>query len=698
MGRFKRVDILKKHVLSEGITAGLTAELLKNTGKDDFFVVFLSVCDKIKRAKVFHGTGNSLSRAWANAEKSLNAFAEKKPLNDVWVKADVVISFEEIATLDLNKILAKDGWKNFTRLGISFDREFKNAFLEAEINGNKIITYYSEKEIEAHAIDYNSNRISLDNINRYLKMCYGSTPQLENVPDLITVFNARGLFCGEDCVIHELYNDHADYGRRRIDIIDGEEVKNTIIAASEYLASQIGDDGKFVYGYFPIFNSVMDSYNIVRHASSLWSLINLYRMSGDNALIPKLESALDYMEKFIVYKDKKTAYLVEQKPGKDSEVKLGANGVAIIMYTEYMDVFKNRKYADTVNVLANGILKLQNPVTGEYWHILEFPGFAPKEEFRTVYYDGEATFGLARAYAYTKNKKHLKGAKAAVENFIAKDYVIHRDHWVSYALFEVTKYIKDVRYYEFALQNADENLCRIYNRETSYHTYLELLMASWRAYKRALENKIKSDYIENYDPTLFAQTIYRRARHMLNGYFYPEYAMYMKAPETVVGSFMVRHHNYRVRIDDIQHFIGGYYFYSVYYDDIKEHLTDEFIRRLDVSREITGEESHTANIFYGVLNEDVVRKHINKWINIAGIPDIFVEKDENLHKYPKKLLGKYDVVSLNEALECYPNADFWVTYRKASVTAKMLLTKIPPEKLHFLEADLENRHSAGLNL
>jgi len=57
----------------------------------------------------------------------------------------------------------------------------------------------------------------------------------------------------------------------------------------------------------------------------------------------------------------------------------------------------------------------------------------------------------------------------------------------------------------------------------------------------------------------------------------------MKFPDTIVGSFHVRHHNYRVRIDDVQHFIGGYYFYCVYYNEIRPYLTDEFIRGLDRS-------------------------------------------------------------------------------------------------------------------
>lgn len=95
------------------------------------------------------------------------------------------------------------------------------------------------------------------------------------------------------------------------------------------------------------------------------------------------------------------------------------------------------------------------------------------------------------------------------------------------------------------------------------------------------------------------------------------------------------------------------------------------------------------NIYYGIAG-DISRK-IDNWINIAGAPDVFSEKDENLHNYQTKLLGKYDVVSLDEALMRYPDADVWVTYRKANNTARILSKKVPPENIHFLEADLEYR-------
>ena len=555
----KRIAKLKEHILSQSVSNSFE-------GNNDLFAVFLSVCNKKERAKVFHGTGSSLSAAWVNAEKRLTEFQKKritrkKPLAAAWAKADIVTNYQEVPVDDLRQIINKYELSNFTRVGLSFDRNFSRAFIEAEVNANKMLKHPPLKD--------NETPIDLKSVNRYLKS-YSMSPVTE-MPDKLTIFTARGFFCDESGAVHELYHNDSDYGRRKIGVVDDKILNDIIIGASLYLVNLIGDNGKFIYGYYPASGNEIDNYNIVRHAGTIWSIINLYRMRRDDGLIGKLDKAIDYMYEAIDCKDADTAYLIEIK---SNEVKLGANGVAVIMLTEYMSVFSGEKHLDMVKKLANGILELQNPETGKYWHVLNFPDYSKKEEFRTIYYDGEAAFALARAYSVTKDEKYLNGAKAAIEYFIANKYSKYRDHWVSYSVLEVLKYVSDPRYYDFGIQNFEDNRINIYGRARSYQTNLELMMASWQIYQKAVNEGIKSGYIQNYDPAPFAKTIYHRARHMLNGYFYPEHAMYMKYPSTVEGSFFMRDDNFRVRIDDVQHFIGGYYFYCLYFNEIRRYLDE----------------------------------------------------------------------------------------------------------------------------
>lgn len=576
MNGFERYSMLKEHVLSQAITDGLTAESVGNNGRDDFFAVFLSVCDKTERARVFHGTGGSLSDAWADAANNMVAFSKEKPFKGAWIKADVVISYEEIPIKSLNKILVKDRYMNYTRLGISLDTRFKTAFLEAELNGNEIINYYKTEEP-----DLGAEPVSLSKINQYLKEYRGTEP-IKSLPERITVFKTRGFFCGEDDVIHELYSDSADYGRRRVAVTDGAAVKSAVISACEYLADLIGADGKFTYGYLPAFDKELEGYNLARHTSALWGIINLYRMKSDDSLVLKLNSALEYIAGHIEYKDNNTFGL--------SENNYNAAGAAIIIFTEYMDVFMNEEYIDIVRKLANGLLN----------------------ETQTL--DSEAAYALVRAYSYIKDKRYLDSAKAAAERLVVGDFTESRDLWAAYLLFEITKYINDVRYYDFALRSADETLCAVYNLETSGQTDLETLIVLWRTYQRALKYNVPSLYIRSYDPEFFAQTIYFRARHMLNGFFYPETAMYMKAPEKIAGTFMLRHKGFRVRIDEIRHFISSYFFYSVYYNDIKQYISDEFIRQTDSSPTVNDirEAAEKARLEPRELPENFTVYHLNQ--------------------------------------------------------------------------------------
>jgi len=370
--------------------------------------------------------------------------------------------------------------------------------------------------------------------------------------------------------IIELCSEGLEYGRRKIDILDKPLAEKLINNASEYLFNMIKPDGSYIYGIFPCFHNDYEGYNILRHTGSIWALINYYRITKNEALLPKLHSAMNYLLETHVDKKDDTAWIVERK---SDEIKLGGNGLAVIMLTEYMDVFKTDKYIHIVRLLSNGILELQNKETGAYWHVLNYPDHTRKEEFRTIYYDGEATFALARAYTFTNEKKYLDGAALAVENFINKDYTQYRDHWVAYSVNEVIKYLPEVRYFEFAMKNVENNTKRILIQPRATPTNLELLMATWLTYKQYKESDLKIEYIDNFNIHEFAETIYKRAVHGLNSFCFPEYAMYFQKPSEAVDAFFIRDDSFRIRIDDIQHFIGGYYFYLIHYDELHQYLS-----------------------------------------------------------------------------------------------------------------------------
>ena len=535
----EKADLLKNEILNETTEW----ELGINPAGDAGFVVFFSVGDPQTRAEVFGGSGSTLEAAWQAADEAAEKALKNSGREVSWLKADVVYDSGRIAYAQLKQTLAETR-SEFLRYGVAFDSAYETALLEAELNARGIYRYGDEAGID------------LERLNRYLED--GGGKKVGDLPETLTIFQCFGWLCDEENEVCMLNSRGFEYGRRAVDLIDDVCAQELIATASDHLAAQIREDGSFVYGYYPRFGNEIENYNMLRHAGTVWSLICCYRMTGDAELAETIELAIDYMLSQLVYRDENTAYLYE---AKDDEIKLGGCGIAIVALTEYMDAFGSDRYLDVCRKMGNGILSLLDQTDGTYYHVLN-GDFSQKEEFRTVYYDGEATFALGRLYGVTGEPVWLDAARAAVDHFIEADYVEHRDQWVAYSMNEITKYVDDPEYYIFALRNVQENY-DVINRETTAPVAFELLLTTFELYDRLTA---KGASVSGFDQREFMKTIYARADRMLDGYFYPEYAMYMEHPESILGAFMVREDGYRTRIDDVQHCIGGYYLYQKNYD------------------------------------------------------------------------------------------------------------------------------------
>lgn len=559
------------------------------------FLVFLSFSDGSARADVVHASGADIEEAFADAQQKAWKLMQKKHQRFRWLKADVVTEYAPADAKTLAYMIKEPGWNEFFRFGLSFDRSFRTALLEEELNGAKIP-------------DYASGSISLADLNRYLKKA--GRPALSKLPEFFLLFQTAGFFYDADsaanaaattdadsasaseCVI-PLIPDGLSRGRREVRNFDAAAARSFVTAAASFLEKQVQPDGSFRYGYYPRFDRVIPGYNCMRHASTIWSLLCQYRMTKKVSVLSLAARSIDYLlSHALVYRDPDTAYLSE--PLKD-EIKLGGGGVLILAITEYLDLCSRephpeilcsreplaeapnveivrsrdanpeqealrRRYTGIACALGNGILSLLNPETGEFSHVLNMD-FSLKERYRTVYYDGEAAYALCRLYRLTKEEKWLFYVGKAVDHFLAADYTRYRDHWVAYAMNEITRYIHRDDYDTFALRNARVNLDFLCKRETTYHTFLELLMVTFETYERILAENPGLPYLKEFDLPYFLRTIRVRADRMLNGFFFPEYAMYMRCPDKILGSFMVRHDGFRVRIDDVQHNIGGFYLY-----------------------------------------------------------------------------------------------------------------------------------------
>jgi hypothetical protein len=526
-------------------------------------VIFISVSDGKERANILSGMGFTFKYALETAVEKAENYVSAFGINPIWVKVDVIIENEFcskdkfVSTLNNpeDSSFCKHGNPGayFCEKGIAFDSDFTYFLLSPEINTTGVWDF-TKREFDLNKINENLARKGLGVIPFILPK--------------FNVFKCFGVFSDEnnrefDLRLTEPNSDY--YGRRVTPPLSKEDVAEMVKKSVEFLLYIQKPDGSYTYGMYASSNKILNSYNIIRHITTSLSILQFDDLTGKKDT-SQADLSNDYALQFLKYKDADTAFLFDETAG---EFKLGANAVTVIAFATYSDFFPTTKYNEQIRVLANGILEMQHE-DGSFEHVWN-EDFSLKEITRTVYYDGEAVYGLIRAYDMLGDKKYLDAAEKSVNYFIANHYEKYVDHWVAYSFNHITKHLPKQEYFDFALLNAGSNLKRIRERRTPFHTYLELLTQTFTLYKRIEELNLSGADIKipkYFNVKELAETILYRIEYMANSYIYPEFAMYMKEPQKTVYTFAVRHWDWRIRIDDLGHFIGAFYEFLKRYDDI----------------------------------------------------------------------------------------------------------------------------------
>ena len=524
---------------------------IKSLGKvQDEHIAIISISDNKTSAIVKTKKDSSIKKAYKTVKKQINKYIKEHNYDAKLIKIDFAKDFQEISLEDLENQLSKLRQEYVFRRGIilSYENGEEIILTEGEINSNNII-------------DYDNSEIDLEKLNNYLKKCNKNIVKL--LPQKLNTFSIISYFCDEENNIYEI---DPNTGSRKQELTT-QSIENILNNATSYLSNMIGDEGKYIYGYFPLKSKekINRDYNILRHAGATWSLIVKYDSTENQK--QRIDRSLKYLLDTIQYFDSETAYIEEIK---SEELKLGGNALTSIALCEYIEKFNNSSYLEILEKLGNGILSMQNK-DGSYNHVLDSYDFSLKDEYRTVYYDGEATFALCKLYGVTKNEKYLQAAKKSIQYFIDNNYTKYCDHWISYSINEITKYVDNESYYEFGLKNIANNLEDIKNKQYTSHINFEMLLQGFELYDRILEKKINVKYLKEFPEKEFFEILEARANFQINSYLYPEIAMYLEIPEKYSDTFYIRHSNYRIRIDDIQHSILGYYYYYKNFGKIEEY-------------------------------------------------------------------------------------------------------------------------------
>ncbi|MDP9916751.1 UDP-N-acetylmuramyl pentapeptide synthase [Variovorax boronicumulans] len=520
------------------------------------FTLFFSVSDGSQRAHVVHARADDFETAWREGADLVERWVRERGIVSPWLRIDWV---EGASPMDWTQFKTQltAVKRNYFRLGLAFDQDFGFAFTEQELNANAMLC--GDSTI-AHSV------VNVRNFDVYAQARFERTLPLEESSERTVYLLATvGVFCQPDGVVHKLVGTGLDAGRRQLPALNPQAVLELVRSGSSYLARQMQSDGLFVYGYFPCFDRRIPTYDAMRHAGTVHAMLEAWELTRDDTLRAAIDRAIDHLTDALIRDytlpdGREVAYLVDT----GGEIRLGGNAACVRMFVRYCELMETRHWLPLLEKLALGIVALQDPASGRFDHVLHAADLSLKQASRVIFYDGEAAFGLMRLYGLTRDPRWLAAVEKAFDHFIASQHWQSHDHWLSGCVNELTQWSPQERYFRFGLQNVAGYLDFVLDRKTTFPTLLSLMLAAQQMLQRLESMPAMRHLLDELDTEKFYRALDYRAHYLLNGFFWPEMAMYFRRPSTVVGAFFVRHHSFRVRIDDVEQYVTGFAAYHRY--------------------------------------------------------------------------------------------------------------------------------------
>jgi len=356
-------------------------------------IVFISLSDGNSTSKVFMGRGKGVIEAVEDALFELDALQQGAFLVK-HVKIDIVQSAYNTSVADPRVSLDETYERDL--FGLAFDHQTGLAYLPGEILGHTLID--------------SDRHLRFDNMADYAAISQKPVDEIQNLSsasDLdITRFSSISYYSDGEEIIG-LYRNHRFFGQ-----LDPKDLLSAAISGANYLKESVGPDGKFVYSYFPKSDTEKDDYNILRHAGTIYAMLEVYEYTQDPELLVSIEHAIEYLlttAQTCGDGNEAATCIVEE-----GESKLGGNGLTIVALAKYTELTGNEEYYPLMTSLANWILSVQNDA-GEFTvHKLDHEtGVAA--DFTSDYYPGEALLALMRLYALDGDPTWLEAADKGAE-------------------------------------------------------------------------------------------------------------------------------------------------------------------------------------------------------------------------------------------------------------------------------------------
>ena len=332
--------------------------------------------------------------------------------------------------------------------------------------------------------------------------------------------------------------------------------------AGDYLVRMQLQDGSFHYSYDPLRDHTSQrTYNIVRHAGTVYSLFELYAATREARYLDAARRGVSYLRTRFHPARKKNAFYVLDNDGK---AKLGAMGLALLAHARQIELDPASADRASAGKLANMILVMQRR-DGSFESYYPIRGDEPRGSV-SLYYPGEAILGLMHLFKSNGDKRLLDAARRGADYLIKSQRgmsPLPPDAWLIQALETLYNTGREQKYAEHALKLAEAMMAEQYTasdhagyagafrpgvpRSTPAASRSEGLLAAYRIARS----------IDDPRASRIAASLKAAARFQLTQQFKTGTDHGLPNPERARGGFRESITSARIRIDFVQHNISS---------------------------------------------------------------------------------------------------------------------------------------------
>ena len=218
------------------------------------------------------------------------------------------------------------------------------------------------------------------------------------------------------------------------------------------LAALTRKDGRFRYRYDSESDKDQTGYNVLRHAGTIWAMLDVFGTTRDPLLLSAVERATAFLlnDYLRFYRHVRGACICEE-----NKIKLGGNALSALALLEVYKLTDDSFLLAVAERLCHFMLD-QRGEYGDFVHKRYYRS-GKISTFRSEYYVGEALLALISCYEITGDSKILQQVRSVEVELAKQDYgVKEHSHWMLYSLEKLQRHDNSPHIYDHAAKIAHE--------------------------------------------------------------------------------------------------------------------------------------------------------------------------------------------------------------------------------------------------